>query len=125
MKKIFLVFTFTMALFALKATAQTTGSTQDTASVFNIADSATFIGNYKYEGLPFQYMTVSVQDGKLYYSGGEYSGTLTPVKDKKDTFDANGEATFTFVRDAENKVTQMKIDYQGQTYMGERALEQK
>jgi len=125
MKKIFLVFTFAMALFALKATAQTTGTGQDTASVFNIADSSTFVGKYRYEGLPFEYMTVSVQDGKLYYSGGEYSGTLEPVKDKKDTFDANGEAIFTFVRDAENKVTQMRIDYQGQSYMGERELEQK
>lgn len=95
MKKTILVFCFTVALFALKSSAQTTTAI-DTAAVFTIADSATFTGKYLYTGLPFQYMTVSVQDGKLYYLGGEYSGTLEPVKDKKDIFDANNNAIFTF-----------------------------
>lgn len=124
MKKTIQIFLTVFILFSLKASAQTTITT-DSAAVFSIADSASFVGKYKYEGLPFDYMTISVQDGKLYYSGGEYSGTLTPVKDKKDTFDANGNATFTFLRNNENKVNQLQIDYQGQTYLGNIELEQK
>src|SRR5947209_16949446 len=98
MKRTTMIFLVALVLFALQSSAQTTKMT-DSVAVFSIADSATFTGKYKYENLPFDYMTVSVQDGKLYYSGGEYSGSLTPVKDKKDAFDANGNAIFTFVRD--------------------------
>jgi len=119
-----MIFLAAFVIMALQSSAQTTTIT-GMATVFSIADSATFIGKYKYDDLPFEYMTVSVQDGKLYYSGGEYSGSLTPVKDKKDVFDANGNATFTFVRDADNKVIDMQIDYQGETYVGKRELEEK
>lgn len=111
----------TLSLFALKASSQTAKQT-DTASVFSIADSAAFTGKYKYEGLPFDYMEITVKEGKLYYSGGEYSGFLDPIKDKKDAFDASGAATFTFGRNSENKITELRIDYQGQTYIGQREL---
>jgi hypothetical protein len=119
MKKTVLLSLFTLGLFALNAPAQTTKTTEP-ASVFTIADSATFIGNYKYEGMPFEYMTVTVKEGKLFYSGGEYSGFLDPLKDKKDAFDASGAAVFTFVRNTEKKVTDLQIDYQGQTFTGKR-----
>ena len=119
-----MIFLAAFVLMALQSSAQTTKMT-DSAAVFSIADSATFIGKYKYENLPFEYMTISVQDGKLYYSGGEYSGPLNPIKDKKDVFDANGNAVFTFVRDSDNKVTGMQIDYQGESYMGKREQEEK
>lgn len=118
-----MIFLAVFVLLTLQSSAQTTKMT-DSATVFSIADSATFTGKYKYEDLPFDYMTISVQDGKLYYSGGEYNGSLLPVKDKKDVFDANGNAIFTFVRDNDNKVTELQIDYQGQTYMGKREQEE-
>src|SRR5881275_382682 len=124
MKKVTMIFLAAFVLLALQSSAQTTKMTESTA-VFSIADSATFTGKYKYEDLPFEYMSVSVQDGKLYYSGGEYSGSLTPVKDKKDVFDANGNAIFTFVRDSDNKITELQIDYQGQSYVGKREQEVK
>ena len=117
MKKIIIVTLFSVCLFSFKASAQ---ASKDSIPVFSIADSATFTGKYKYEGMPFEYMEVSVKDGKLYFEGGEYSGVLQPVKDKKDAFDANGEAVFTFLRNNENKVAQLKIDYQGQSYLGKR-----
>jgi hypothetical protein len=117
MNKIIIVTLFSLGVFASKASAQTS---KDSIPVFSIADSASFTGKYKYEGLPFEYMEVSVKDGKLFYSGGEYSGNLIPVKDKKDAFDANGEAVFTFLRNKENKVAELKIDYQGQSYLGKR-----
>ena len=119
MKKTILLAVFTVCLFALKSSAQTSKPT-DSIPVFSISDSSSFTGKYKYDNLPFEYMEISVKDGKLYYSGGEYSGYLEPLKDKKDAFDANGQALFTFLRDGEKKVGELQIDYQGQTYVGKR-----
>lgn len=118
MKKTILLSFFALCFMTLKTSAQTTKPADSTP--FSIADSASFTGKYKYEGLPFEYMTISVKDGKLYYSGGEYSGSLDPITNKKDVFDANGNAVFTFLRNSANKVTDMQIDYQGQSYMGKR-----
>lgn len=117
-KTIFLSF-FALCMCTLSASAQTS-TPSGSGSVFEISDSATYIGKYKYEGLPFDYMTVSVKEGKLYFFGGEYAGFLTPVKDKKDVFDANGEALFTFHRNSDKKVADLQIDYQGQSFMGKR-----
>ncbi len=86
----------------------------------SIVDSAIYTGKYKYEGLPFQYMEISVKDGKLIFSGGEYNGSLNPIKEKKDAFDADGLALFTFFRNSEGKVAELQIDYQGQSYLGKR-----
>ncbi len=119
MKKKILVSLFAFCLFAIHASAQTTKPAENTP-VFPVSDSATYIGKYKYEGLPFEHMTISVRDGKLYFFGGEYAGFLTPVKDKKDMFDANGAALFTFIRNSENKVTDLKIDYQEHSFSGKR-----
>lgn len=117
MKKISIVLFFAICVCALKTSAQTS---KDSIPVFSIGDSASFTGKYKYEGLPFQYMEISVKDGNLFYSGGEYNGSLVPLKDKKDAFDSNGQATFTFLRNNENKVDRLKIDYNGQSYLGNR-----
>ncbi|NTS40297.1 hypothetical protein HRG84_05210 [Flavisolibacter sp. BT320] len=120
MKKTVLLALLAICLGTLDAAAQTS-TPSSSGPVFEISDSATYIGKYKYEGLPFDYMTVSVKEGKLYFFGGEYSGFLTPVKDKKDVFDAaNGEALFTFRRNSENKVTDLQIDYQGDSFTGKR-----
>lgn len=122
MKKTIFISLFIICFFALKAVAQDTTTTKSTDSIpaFSIADSTTFTGKYKYEGLSFEYMEISVKDGKLFYSGGEYNGSLDAMKDKKDAFDANGNAVFTFVRNENDKVTELQIDYQGQTYTGKK-----
>ena len=121
MKRTILLCLLTSVLFVLTASSQTS-SPVEKVPAFSIADSATFTGKYKYEGLPFDYMEISVKEGKLYYSGGQYSGYLDPIRDKKDAFDASGEAVFTFSRNSENKVTELRIDYQGQTYTGQREV---
>lgn len=117
MRKSIFITLFSVCLFALSASAQDTKPT-DSIPAFSIADSTTFIGKYKYEGLPFEYMEISVKDGKLYYSGGEYNGALDALKDKKDAFDASGVATFTFLRKEDNAVSELQIEYQGQTFTG-------
>jgi cytochrome c len=116
MKKVLLSLSLVIGLF-LTVPAQAAPSL-NTSGKISPADSADYIGKYKYEGLPFEYMVISTKEGKLYYSGGEYSGYLEPVKDKKDVFDAGGIATFTFTRDAQSKVKELMIDYQGQTHVG-------
>jgi len=119
MKKVFVCAALLMGLFTTSISAQS-GRPPEPTQRFSISDSADFLGKYKYEGLPFEYMTISVKDGKLSYSGGEYNGFLDPLKDKKDVFDAGGVAVFTFTRDAGNKVKELLIDYQGQTHTGKK-----
>jgi hypothetical protein len=119
MKKLIFIFFLSAGLVSLKANAQT-ATTPEIKTQFSIADSAAFKGKYKFEGLPFEYIEVSVQDNKLYFVGGEYNGFLTPVNDKKDSFDVNGEALFTFGRNTENNIVELKVDYQGQSYVGKK-----
>ena len=119
MKKAIVLSFFFPGLFALNASAQTT-KPKDSTVVFSISDSAAYTGRYKYEGLPFDYMEISVKEGSLAFSGGEYIGKLNPLKEKRDAFDAAGQALFTFIRNSENKVTDLKIDYLGRTYVGKR-----
>lgn len=119
MKKLFFLFCCVMTLSSLYAGAQST-QTPATKSTFSIADSAGFIGKYKFENLPFEYADISVQDSKLYFVGGEYNGSLVPINDKKDAFDVNGQAVFTFLRNAENKITELKIEYNGENFVGKK-----
>lgn len=124
MKKTILVSLFAMCLFTVEASAQTS-TPKDSIAVFSIADSASYTDKYMYEGLPFEFMEISVKEGKLAYSGGEYNGFLEPVKDKKDTFDAGGVAVFTFLRNTEGKVAELQIEYQGQSFLGTREKQQR
>ena len=87
---------------------------------FSIADSASYTGKYRFEGLPFEFIEVTVQENKLHFVGGEYNGFLVPTNDKKDAFDVNSEAVFTFKRNPENKVTGLKVDYNGQSFEGKK-----
>ncbi len=121
MKKATLILLASICLSTLSSSAQTT-KTPGTNTPFSIADSSEFIGKYKYEGLPFEYMVVSVREGQLYFVGGDYNGFLVPQKDKKDVFDVNGVATFTFTRNDQNRVSELKVDYDGQTYMGKKEV---
>ena len=117
MKKLVLAIFCVAALICTKSNAQ---SAPETKSTFSIADSASFKGKYKFEGLPFEYIQVSVQDAKLYFVGGEYNGFLVPISNQKDAFNVNDQAVFTFNRNTENKITELKVDYQGQTFLGKK-----
>lgn len=127
MKNLLLV--FVIALFmnidGLKAQTPAPPPKDTAATWFNIADSAAYMGKYKMEGVPFDYMDIMVKDGKLFYSGGGYEGNLNPIADKKDVFDAMGQAVFNFVRNAEGLVEAMKIDYNGMLIDGKREAPKK
>lgn len=116
MKKIFII----SAIFLFGLAVNTSAQANKNTTAFSIADSSSYIDKYRFEGLPFEYMEVFVKDKKLSYSGGQFNGFLNPVVDKRDVFDAEGGATFTFLRNKERKVAELQIDYMGQTYYGVR-----
>jgi hypothetical protein len=119
MKKIITALFLIAGLASIQAHSQSTPASE-TKSPFSIADSASFKGKYKFEGLPFEYVEITVQENKLYFVGGEYNGFLIPLTDKKDAFNVNDQAVFTFGRDSENKIIVLKIDYQGQISEGKK-----
>lgn len=82
-------------------------------------DVNTYVGKYKMDGLPFGYIELSEKAGKLHYLAGDNQGDLTPMKDK-DQFDANGQATVNFKRDAAEQVKTIVVNIQGQNYVGNR-----
>ena len=90
-------------------TGNTTAPTQP-----NPAD---YSGKYKMTGLPFDYMEISVKDGKVWSSAGSQAGELKPTG-TPDKFDANGQAMILFVRDEKNKVVKLKIEAMGASFEG-------
>lgn len=112
------LFLFVFIIFS-KANAQSAPAPESKWQ-FSIADSASYKGKYRFEGLPFEFIEVTVQESKLHFVGGEYNGFLVPLSDKKDAFDVNSQAVFTFARNVENKVTELKVDYNGQVFQGKK-----
>lgn len=76
-----------------------------------------YVGKFKLEGLPFDYIEITSTDGKLFYEAGEYDGELLPLQ-TPDKFDASGKAQITFSRDAKNEVNSISINVQGQDIVG-------
>lgn len=79
-----------------------------------------YVGKYKMEGLPFDYMVMSLKDGALYFEGGEYAGSLELEAGKPDTFTAGGQATMTFKRGADNSVQILVVEAMGMTFEGKK-----
>jgi cytochrome c len=117
MKTMLLAIAVLLATSSLYAQALPKDSTK---AWFNISDSSSFKGKYKMEGVGFDYVEVTVKDSSLFFSGGEYAGVLTPLNNIKDTFDALGQAVFTFTRNAAGEVELVKIDYSGGMYEGKK-----
>ena len=120
MKRMIVLLLVSFSIIVTEASAQASAP-PEAASSFAVVDTAAFKGKYKFENLPFEYIEVSVEQGKLFFVGGEYNGFLEPVKDKKDVFDVgDGVATFTFGRNKENKIETLKVDYDGQSFEGKK-----
>ena len=78
-----------------------------------------YTGKYKFEGLPFEFVTIGVKDGKLTIDTGSENGVLSPLQDA-DSFDAAGRATLLFTRDADKKVTGLTLKAAGNDYPGKK-----
>ena len=76
-----------------------------------------YVGKYKMTGLPFQYIEISVKDGKLMIIAGEQGGELKAT-DAPDKFDADGQAIINFIRDDKQKVTKMILEADGVKFDG-------
>ncbi|QJD81033.1 DUF3471 domain-containing protein [Spirosoma rhododendri] len=79
-----------------------------------------YVGKYKFEGLPFEFVTIAVKDGQLTIDTGSEAGAMTPIKNTLDAFDAAGRATLTFKRDDTRKVTGVTLDAQGRSFEGKK-----
>lgn len=121
MKKII----FTIACFASFSAvnaAAPAGEVPASVALLRVADPvdlSQYVGKYKFEGLPFEYITVAVKDGKLTVNTGTEEGALTPLKDA-DSFDADGRATFKFIRNEEKKITGVTLEAQGSYFDGKK-----
>lgn len=121
MKRQLLIMVIALFAFAQRSEAQTSDS-----SWFKVSDTALYKGKYKLEGAPFDYIEVTVKESRLYFSGGGYEGFLDPIKDKKEAFDAGGQAVFTFTRTSDGTdVEAFKIDYSGMVIDGKKEKEKK
>ena len=118
-----IVFTLACTLSLSTLYAASTPAPAATSTRVSIADSVElnqYVGKYKFEGLPFEFVTIAVKDGKLTIDTGTESGAMTAVKDAADTFDASGRATLKFKRDDAKKVTGVTLDAQGMSFEGKK-----
>ena len=67
-------------------------------------------------GLPFEYITISEDDGKLMMDANGQNGVLTSAG--PDTFDGGGKAMIQFLRDDKKVVTKLKMDAMGFSFEG-------
>lgn len=77
-----------------------------------------YVGKYKMENLPFEYIVLTEKDSQLHIEAGDREGMLTAVASQKDTFDAGGQATIKFVRNDQMKVSKIVVEAQGQVFEG-------
>ena len=77
-----------------------------------------YVGKYKMENLPFEFIILSMKDNQLYITAGENEGTLTTIPNQMDAFDAGGQATIKFTRDDQKKIKTIVVEAQGQVFEG-------
>lgn len=77
-----------------------------------------YVGKYKVENLPFEFIILTMKDAQLYITAGENEGALTAMPNQMDAFDAGGQATIKFTRDEQKKIKKMIVDVQGQIFEG-------
>ena len=79
-------------------------------------DLETYAGKFKMTGLPFEYIIITANDGKLIMEAGGQTGELTPTG--ADTFDAGGKAILKFQRDDAKAVSKLTMDAMGFSFEG-------
>lgn len=84
-------------------------------------DLNAYAGKYIMTGLPFPHIVISNNSGKLMIDAGGQVGEITPTG-AADTFDAGGQATLKFLRDASGVVTKVKMDASGFSFDGEKEV---
>ena len=121
MKKTLLLFACLASLSTLHASTLPVGvAPRIQTGITEPVDLKQYTGKYKFEGLPFEFMTIAVKDDSLTVDTGSESGLLTPVKDATDQFNAGDRAVLKFTRDENKKVTGLTLEAQGMSFYGKR-----
>lgn len=95
-------------------TAQTAAPVVETKT--NIEE---YVGKYKMTGLPFDYVEITVQDGKVIMNAGGQGGPVSPT-DTPDKYDADGKAILNFIRNDAKKVTGVQMEAMGFKFEGKK-----
>ncbi|MFN8354203.1 MAG: ThuA domain-containing protein [Spirosomataceae bacterium] len=82
-------------------------------------DLNSYAGKYKMSGLPFEYVEVTVKDGKVFMDAAGQGGEVKPT-DTPDKYDADGKAIIIFVRDDSGKVSKIKLEAMGMGFEGKK-----
>jgi cytochrome c len=77
-----------------------------------------YVGKYKFTGLPFEFMEITVENGELMLKSSMGNGPITPTAEP-ETYDAGGQAKIQFLRQ-DGKVTEMKLMPPGMSFTGTR-----
>jgi cytochrome c len=100
----------------MNTTVKTSQLTIDpSTAVETKANPGDYVGKYKMTGLPFEFITVTEKDGKLFMEAGGQGGELKQTGN--DTFDAGGQAKISFVRES-GMVKSMKMEAMGFNFEG-------
>jgi cytochrome c len=106
-----------MVVLGIQFKGSDNGNESTAVSATPTASPADYSGKYKMTGLPFEYIEMSVKDGKPWISAGGQEGELKNT-DTPDKFDANGQAMIWFIRDNKSKVVKIKLEASGMTFEG-------
>lgn len=106
---------------ATTAFGQTAPAPTTTAS--DTAQLRTYVGKYTAEGAPFEAVLITLENGKLQGEAvGQGKAELMPDTKAADTFNAVGyDATVTFARDADRRVTKLTLRLQDQEFVCQKA----
>lgn len=99
------------------------GIREMTAMAGGSAALTDYAGKYKMANLPFEFIIMTVKDNQLHIEAGDNEGMLTPMANQADTFDAGGQATIKFTRDAQQKINKIIVEAQGQVFEGTPAMQ--
>ena len=70
-------------------------------------------------GLPFEYINVTTKDGKVWMEAGDKQGPISATT-TPDKFDGDGKSIIYFIRDAQQKVVQLKLEAMGFNFEGKK-----
>lgn len=115
MKKILLLFFFVVASVVMAKPVKTPDITSQKVKI----DLSEYVGKYKFEELPFEFLEIKLTDGKLMVDAGGQGGEIKKEEGSEDVFNTeDGNAKFTFKRNDEKKITKIMLDYQGTIFEG-------
>lgn len=124
MKKIILSLLLVSGAFAYEAAGQSVAAAPVVVTESVSLDE--FVGKYKFEDLPFEYIEFSIKEGNLYVKAGDREGPLKPIKDTRDRFEnADNMAKFSFLRNEEKQIIKVVLDYDGSVFEGKKDASKK